>query len=106
MLSKMKKSKANTVKALNAAEKELLDELFIGGYAEFELTPDQRRLAREWAKQGLLERHRCSITKAYYYGFGHNADPYEGYCCNYANKKFVIPARFKQLIEREGKQAA
>lgn len=97
----MKKSKA-----LNAAEKELLEQLTYGGFAEFELTPDQRRLAREWAKQGLVERHKCSITKANYYGFGHNAAPYEGRCCNYANQQFVIPARLALLKEGKGWQAA
>lgn len=86
---------------LNVADQELLENLIYGGFAEFELTPDERRKAREWAKQGLVERHKCSITNAKYYGFGHNAEPYKGRCCNYANQHFVIPARIELI--KQGK---
>lgn len=84
--------------ALNDADYEFLQSLIYEGYAEFELKPDQRRKAREWAKQGLVERHKCSITNAKYYGYGHNAYPYKGRCCNYANQQFVIPARLASDI--------
>lgn len=37
--------------------------------------------------------HICSITGERYYGYGNNADPFYGRCSNYANSKYVIPAR-------------
>lgn len=37
--------------------------------------------------------HTCSITGMQFKGNGHNAYPFDGRCCDYANKKYVIPAR-------------
>lgn len=86
---------ANGTVALNDADNTLLESIKMNGYAEFELSSDVKRKAREWAKQGLLEKHKCSITKATYYGYGHNAEPFEGRCCNWANSNMVIPSRIK-----------
>ena len=36
---------------------------------------------------------RCSITGEPYYGYGNNAYPFSGRCSDYANQKYVIPAR-------------
>ena len=88
---------ANGTVALNAADENMLEDIKMTGYAEFELSTDQKRKAREWAKQGLLEKHKCSITKATYYGYGHNAAPFEGRCCHWANTNMVIPARMKLI---------
>ena len=35
----------------------------------------------------------CSITGEEYYGCGHNAWPFKGRCSDYAEKRFVLPAR-------------
>jgi len=37
--------------------------------------------------------HTCSITGRKYEGFGNNAYPFKGRCCDYANSYYVIPAR-------------
>lgn len=92
---KNNKENTNGTVALNAADQQMLEHIKMTGYAEFELPTDYKRKAREWAKQGLLEKHKCSITKATYYGYGHNAEPFEGRCCNWANSNMVIPARMK-----------
>ena len=37
--------------------------------------------------------HTCSITGRKYEGFGNNAYPFKGRCCDFANSYYVIPAR-------------
>lgn len=44
---------------------------------------------------GSTEVHICSICQKPYQGWGNNADPYEGRCCDECNQQFVIPARMK-----------
>lgn len=39
----------------------------------------------------------CSICKGKYIGYGHNADPYAGRCCDSCNMNAVIPARVYQM---------
>lgn len=41
----------------------------------------------------IKNTHTCSITGTQFKGNGHNAYPFDGRCCDYANKKYVIPAR-------------
>jgi hypothetical protein len=44
----------------------------------------------------------CSICQQNYYGFGHNAWPYQGRCCDACNSRAVWPARIMmgQLHQR------
>lgn len=41
--------------------------------------------------------HICSITGWEYTGYGNNAWPYEGRCCDEANSMYVIPARLSGI---------
>jgi hypothetical protein len=41
--------------------------------------------------------HVCSICHQPYDGFGHNADPFPGRCCNACNDIHVIPARIARM---------
>lgn len=43
------------------------------------------------------EQKICSITGKPYVGYGHNAYPFPGTCCDEANLKYVIPARFMRI---------
>jgi hypothetical protein len=47
----------------------------------------------------------CSICKAEYTGFGNNADPYPGRCCDLCNSISVIPARITALYSRRSAAA-
>lgn len=40
-----------------------------------------------------MKKQICSITGEVYYGYGNNAYPFPGRCSDYANSKYVIPAR-------------
>jgi hypothetical protein len=42
-------------------------------------------------------KKRCSLCRAEYTGWGHNADPFPGRCCDDCNEQFVTPARFARL---------
>lgn len=52
--------------------------------------------------------HTCSITGRKYEGFGNNAYPFKGRCCDYANSYYVIPARIigitPEMIKEYGKE--
>lgn len=39
------------------------------------------------------EMHTCSISGVRYEGYGNNAYPFNGRCCDEANLHYVIPAR-------------
>lgn len=41
----------------------------------------------------MTEVHKCSICEAEYSGFGNNAAPFDGRCCDQCNWNVVIPAR-------------
>jgi hypothetical protein len=41
--------------------------------------------------------HTCSICADTYAGFGNNAFPFPGRCCNYCNGRVVIPARIARM---------
>jgi hypothetical protein len=43
----------------------------------------------------------CSICKSEYDGYGHNAYPFPGRCCDMCNDMMVIPARLKGLSAQE-----
>jgi hypothetical protein len=45
---------------------------------------------------GTTQMHICSICKTPYQGYGNNADPFEGRCCDRCNKEIVIPARMSR----------
>jgi hypothetical protein len=48
-------------------------------------------------------RHQCSICLADYVGFGHNAWPFLGRCCDDCNGRYVDPvrlARFRKWAAR------
>lgn len=42
---------------------------------------------------------RCSICNEQYEGYGHNARPFEGRCCDDCNFEYVIPARIAEIYE-------
>ena len=52
--------------------------------------------------------HTCSITGRKYEGFGNNAYPFKGRCCDFANSYYVIPARIigitPAMIKKCGKE--
>lgn len=52
------------------------------------------------------EEHICSITGRKYTGYGNNAYPFEGRCCDWANERYVISARMSgfspELIKSYG----
>ena len=54
------------------------------------------------------ETQICSITGKPYVGYGNNAWPFDGRCSDYANSKYVIPARIlgvtPELIHKWGKK--
>ena len=37
--------------------------------------------------------NKCSLCDEYYYGLGHNADPWDGRCCDECNEHMVVKAR-------------
>ena len=39
----------------------------------------------------------CSICRQPYSGWGNNAHPFPGRCCDACNDVYVIPARFESL---------
>lgn len=45
--------------------------------------------------------HTCSLCGLRYQGWGHNAAPFEGRCCDVCNDIHVLPARLKTLIQRD-----
>jgi hypothetical protein len=45
----------------------------------------------------------CSICRTEYQGWGNNADPYPGRCCDSCNAECVVPARFAMMIIAKGK---
>ena len=45
--------------------------------------------------------HTCSITGRKYEGFGNNAYPFKGRCCDFANSYYVIPARIMGITPDE-----
>ena len=57
-------------------------------------------------KNAVGKKHVCSIMGKVYYGFGNNAHPYLGRCCDEANVEYVIPARIcgisQELIKECG----
>ena len=44
-------------------------------------------------KEAGVKGRRCSITGVMFYSYGNNADPFSGRCTDYANSRYVIPAR-------------
>lgn len=48
--------------------------------------------------------HTCSITGRKYEGFGNNAYPFKGRCCDFANSHYVIPARIMGVTPEQIKQ--
>lgn len=46
----------------------------------------------------------CSICRAEYLGWGNNADPYEGRCCDDCNYTHVIPARIARMHGRNRRE--
>lgn len=56
-----------------------------------------------------MKKNTCSITGDVYYGFGNNAFPFEGRCSDYANGRYVIPARMlgitPEMIKAFGKES-
>ena len=44
--------------------------------------------------------HTCSICHATYTGWGNNAAPYGGRCCDICNTTHVIPARLGAIRSR------
>lgn len=48
--------------------------------------------------------HTCSITGRKYEGFGNNAYPFKGRCCDFANSHYVIPARIMDVTPEQIKQ--
>jgi len=53
-----------------------------------------------------MKKHICSITGKPYEGYGNNAYPFPGRCCDEANLKYVIPARLTgitpEMIQKYG----
>lgn len=45
-------------------------------------------------KNAGVKGQRCSITGETFYSYGNNAYPFSGRCSDYANLRYVIPARF------------
>lgn len=50
---------------------------------------------------GSTEIHVCSICHTPYQGYGNNADPYDGRCCDQCNKQYVIPARIARVRKNQ-----
>ena len=52
---------------------------------------------------------KCSILGREYDGFGNNAYPFRGRCCDEANEQYVIPARVMGItpidVQKYGKKA-
>ena len=46
------------------------------------------------------EEKKCSICGDNYRGFGNNAEPFQGICCDNCNEAIVIPARINQLVNK------
>lgn len=44
----------------------------------------------------------CSICEGTYTGFGNNAAPFPGRCCNECNTDLVIPARLRRMTLGKG----
>ena len=45
------------------------------------------------------QEHECDLCGTPYYGFGNNAWPFAGRCCDDCNEMAVIPARLKDLVQ-------
>jgi len=43
---------------------------------------------------------KCSICGHAYAGFGHNAQPFPGRCCDICNDMHVIPARIRLMYPK------
>jgi hypothetical protein len=52
-----------------------------------------------------MKKQICSITGQEYTGYGNNAYPFEGRCCDEANYKYVIPARVAGITPEQIKGA-
>ena len=52
-------------------------------------------------EEKLNRIQRCSICKEGYEGFGNNAYPFKGRCCDECNETIVIPARLEMANVRE-----
>lgn len=92
---------SNTVSewyARNKARLEESDKMYDEGKITTEQYIDMRlEFSREIdlaLKEVGVKGKRCSITGEPYYGYGNNAYPFSGRCSDYANQKYVIPARF------------
>lgn len=48
--------------------------------------------------------HKCSICGEHYIGFGNNAQPYPGRCCDVCNDVHVIPARIARIYAQPKKE--
>ena len=46
-------------------------------------------------KDAGVKGQRCSITGETHYSYGNNAYPFSGRCSDYANSRYVIPARLE-----------
>ena len=44
----------------------------------------------------------CSICGVSYTGWGNNAAPFPGRCCNECNSDLVLPARLKRALAGKG----
>lgn len=44
---------------------------------------------------------KCSICGIEYNGYGNNAYPFEGRCCDEANSMYVIPARVLGITPKD-----
>jgi hypothetical protein len=46
---------------------------------------------------GVEAIKQCSICTRSYTGWGNNAAPFEGRCCDDCNARFVLPARIDRM---------
>lgn len=55
------------------------------------------------SRKRRLDTKTCSICKQNYEGFGNNAAPFRGRCCDTCNSVHVIPARIAEIYSRRSK---
>ncbi len=48
-----------------------------------------------------MKKKTCSICRSKYDGFGCNAWPFKGRCCNACDSEFVLPARLERFFKQQ-----
>jgi hypothetical protein len=63
-------------------------------------------VARDDQLTGLSYSHRCSICEGNFEGWGHNAAPFPGRCCEECNIEAVLPIRRAMAVATDERRAS